>query len=176
MKSRQRKGTPVKNTRPNTRIRTVIPILGLIGMGISGYLVYVHYYKIRPVCLPGFECDVVLSSSYAQIWGIPISVLGLAMYVVITLLGIRLIFEKSDLNDLISLGIYTIALSGVLFTAYLYYLEIFILHAFCTWCVGSSLVILSLLAFSLINLFTSERYIKDMPRFLRIRVRRYIQW
>ena len=98
------------------------------------------------------------------------------MYVVITLLGIRLIFEKSDLNDLISLGIYTIALSGVLFTAYLYYLEIFILHAFCTWCVGSSLVILSLLAFSLINLFTSERYIKDMPRFLRIRVRRYIQW
>lgn len=176
MKSRNKNIISRDTSRANTRIRMTIPVLGLVGMGISGYLVYVHYYEIKTVCLPGFECDVVLSSSYAQMWGIPISVLGLAMYVVITLLGIRLIFEKRDLKDLISLGIYTIALSGTLFTAYLYYLEIFVLHAFCTWCIGSSIVTFSLLALSLVNLFTSERYIQDIPRYIRVRLRRYIRW
>lgn len=162
--------------RANTGIRLTIPFLSLVGMGISGYLVYVHYNEIQPICMPEFRCDVVLSSSYAQIRGIPISVLGLVMYAAMTTLGFWLLFERSEVQGLISLGIYTMALSGTLFTAYLYYLEIFVLHAFCIWCIRASLVTLSLLVLSLANLFTSERYIIDMPRFLRIRVRRYIQW
>lgn len=176
MKSRN-KNIISRDTSPaNTGIRMTIPVLGLTGMGISSYLIYVHYNEIETICLPNFECDFVLSSPYAQMWGIPISVLGLFIYAVMTLLGFWLLFERSEGQDLISLGIYAIALSGTLFTAYLYYLEIFVLHAFCTWCVGSSLVTLGLLALSLINLFTSERHIKDIPRFIRIRVRRYIQW
>jgi uncharacterized membrane protein len=174
-KSKAKKGLH-ETQRRKIGVRLTTLILGLSGIGISSYLVYVHYYELSTVCLPGFECDTVLTSSYAQMWGIPIALLGLGMYLVITLLGFWLLFEKGESQDLISLAIYTLSLSGTLFTAYLFYLEIFVLHAFCTWCVASSIVIFGLLILSLVNLFTSERYIKDTPRYIRVRLRRYIQW
>ncbi|MBA7704719.1 hypothetical protein ES703_113537 [subsurface metagenome] len=174
------KGTSKSTSREAARgkigVRLTIPILGLLGIGISSYLVYVHYYELTTVCLPGFECAAVLTSSYAIMWGIPISLLGLCIYSILTLLGIWLLFNRSEKQDLLSLTIYTITLSGGFFTIYLYYLEVFVLHGFCTWCIGSSIVIFGLLILSLINLFTSQRYISDIPRYIRIKVRRYVQW
>jgi len=176
MKKGKSKSTSCEASLGTIGVRLTIPVLGLFGIGISSYLVYVHYNELTTVCLPGFECDTVLTSSYAEMWGIPISLLGLCMYTLVALLGFWLLFERSERQDLLSLAIYAFALSGTLFTAYLYYLEIFLLHAFCTWCIGSSIVMFGLLILSLVNLFTSERYIKDIPRFVRVRVRRYIQW
>jgi len=36
------------------------------------------------------------------------------------------------------LAFFELALAGVLFSAYLTYLEAFVLHAMCPWCIGSS--------------------------------------
>lgn len=170
------KSTSRYASRGKTGVRLTIPVLGLLGIGISSYLVYVHYYELTTVCVPGFECDEVLSSTYAEMWGIPISLLGLCIYVLVVLLGFWLLFERSERQDLISLAIYTTALSGTLFTAYLYYLEFFVLHAFCSWCISFSIVTICLLVLSLVNLFTSERLIENIPRYIRVRVSRYVQW
>ena len=170
------KSKSAESTRGKTWVRLAILVLGLFGIVISSYLVHVHYNELTTVCVPGFECDEVLTSSYAEIWGIPISLLGLCIYTLVTLLGFWLLFEKKERQDLVSLAIYTITLSGVLFTAYLYYLEIFVLRAFCSWCISSSILIIGLFILSLVNLFSSERYIDDFPRYFRTRIRRYVQW
>jgi uncharacterized membrane protein len=150
--------------------------LSLVGTGISGYLVYAHFFKIKPVCLPGAPCEVVLSSRYADMWGVPLSLLGLLMYAVLTLMGFWLWQGQSQWQHLIDLSTYAIALSGTLFTGYLYYLEIFELHAFCSWCIASSMVIVSILALSLINLFAVTRRIEKRASARRFRLSRYIGW
>ena len=61
----------------------------LLGLGVATYLVYIHYAKIHPLCVGGHgghsSCETVQSSSYAELDGIPVAVLGLLGYVVILL-------------------------------------------------------------------------------------------
>jgi uncharacterized membrane protein len=173
---RDKKIVSNQSSRPILTIRIAIPILGLLGMAISSYLTYVHYKEVSPICLPIAPCDAVLSSPYTVVWVIPLSLLGLLMYILLAFLGFWFLREKTHGQTLIALVVYTLALSGTLFTGYLYYLEIFIIRAFCTWCIASSLVIFLILALSLINLRSTERYVKEVPHFMRRRISRYIQW
>ena len=153
-----------------------IPILGMVGIGISAYLAYVHYKEVEPVCLPITDCNAVLSSHYSAIWGVPLSILGLLMYIVLTILGFWHLRKRNEGQAVMALGIYTVALSGTLFSAYLYYLEIFVIQAFCTWCIASSLVMVSTLVISIINLSSTRQHLGEVPRLVRLRVRRYVQW
>jgi uncharacterized membrane protein len=176
MKGKNRKTEPGNNSRARTGIVLSLLVLGLIGMGISSYLTYVHYRSVTAVCPFNAKCDVVLSSPYAQMWGVPLSLLGLLMYAALTLMGFWLWRKQTEWWHLIALGTYAVALSGTLFTGYLYYLEIFELHAFCSWCIASSVVIVSILALSLINLFAVTRRAEKRASARRFRLSRYIGW
>ena len=120
--------------------------------------------------------SVVLTSAYAQMWGIPLALFGFLLYAALTALGIWSLQAKERWQDSLDLGIYGFALSGTLFSIYLYYLEIFEIHAFCTWCIGSSIVIVGLLVLALINLFRGRPRIKDKSRSRPFKLSRYIQW
>ena len=133
-------------------IEIVIPVLSFIGICISAYLTYSHFTQIETICLPGMHCDEVLSSPYSEMWGIPVYLLGFLMYVVMSMLGMAFYWGVGFKRNTTALLIYVVSLSAFLFNLYLYYLEIFVIHAFCTWCVASSLIVLSLLVISCINL------------------------
>ena len=160
----------------NLTLRIALPALALIGIGISAYLTYIHFNEIEPVCLPGTDCVKVLSSRYAQMWGIPLSLFGLLMYVALTALGFLNLVERIRRQDLIATSIYALALSGTLFSIYLYYLEIFEIHAFCSWCIASSIVMFKLFILSLINLKAGGFNFKEYRHWLRVRVSRYVKW
>jgi len=149
-----------KASQPYFALKLSISILSLIGIGISGYLTYVHYYNIGSTCLFGTDCNVVLSSYYATMWDVPLALLGLLMYIVLAVLGLWSLLAKEGQRNMLDMGIYGMALSGTLFTIYLYYLEIFKIHAFCTWCIGSSIVIFIMLILSLINLFSGREKVE----------------
>ncbi len=156
-------------------IRTAIPILGLVGMGISSYLTYVHYQYAEPICLAGLDCNSVLFSRYAQIWGLPISLLGFLMYALLTVCGLLLLRKQKEGSSLIALGVYAMALSGTLYSVYLTYLELFKIHAFCSWCLGSALVITSILVLSLMNLSASGLRLTEIPRLMHVKLSRYVE-
>jgi uncharacterized membrane protein len=128
--AKNRAVAPVESSRPGRGLQIAIPLLGFLGMGISTYLTYLHYASISAVCLPFMECDVVLSSPYSVMWGVPLSLLGIVMYAFITGLGFWQLGQKNEGQSLAALLIYVTALSGILFTGYLYYLEIFVIHDF----------------------------------------------
>ena len=52
----------------------VVAGLALAGLGIAGYLTYVHYAGVHPVCVASGGCETVQSSSYAKLAGIPVPV------------------------------------------------------------------------------------------------------
>ncbi len=166
-------------SRSGMAIRITIPILGMAGMGISGYLTYVHYQWIEPMCLAGMDCSSVLFSPYAQIWDIPISLLGFLMYAVLTVCGGIFVYRQKRYSPLIALGIYTLALSGTLYSIYLIYRE-FRMQAFCSWCLGSAILMASILVLSIINMSAGGRHIIEIlnskhvkqPKFSAMMVRK----
>ena len=70
--------------RTNNPSRVIIFIFAIIGFLDAAYLSYVKIAKTPIYCTPGLgECDVVNSSRYSYVLGIPIAYFGLATFAVI---------------------------------------------------------------------------------------------
>ena len=120
------------------RLRQVAIVLAVIGLGVAGYLTYIHYEGIKPVCGLGGDCEKVQTSEWAYLAGVPVALLGLIGYVVI----LATLFSERE-EALVAGAL--VALVGFGFSAYLTYRELFTIDAICPWCVASA-VIMTLLA------------------------------
>ena len=118
-------------------LRTTGFVLVVLGIGIAGYLVYVHYADINPICNIAHGCHKVQTSAYAKLAGVPVALLGLIGYVVI--LG-ALIFDGEIGRMIAALT----ALVGFGFSMYLTYRELFTIDAICQWCVASAILMTGL--------------------------------
>src|SRR3972149_850565 len=69
----------------------VIVLCALAGIGIMSYLTYIHYSQSKSFCDISQEvsCDVVTTSIYSEIFGIPVSVLGLLFFAAVLFLVIK---------------------------------------------------------------------------------------
>ena len=117
--------------------------VGLSGLGIfiSGYLVTKRFTGGSLACTRWAECDVVNNSAYSQIYGVPVSVLGLAGYLLLLALALAALWTTERTQRRILLLSLVLAVGGVGFSAYLTYLEIYVIEALCAWCVASAIVI-----------------------------------
>ncbi len=115
------------------RLRRVIAVLALVGVGIAGYLTWVHYAGDRPLCLTGGGCEKVQTSEWSKLAGVPVALIGLIGYLSILLS----LLVRGELGKLLGAGM---ALIGFGFSAYLTYRELFTIEAICQWCVASAAV------------------------------------
>ena len=113
-------------------LHRVLIVLALAGIGIAGYLTYVHYEELSPLCGTG-GCERVQNSRYAKLAGVPVPLLGLIGYVAI----LASLFVRGELGRLATA---VMAYGGFAFSVYLTYLELFEIDAICQWCVGSAVV------------------------------------
>ncbi len=130
--------------------------LAVVGIIDSIYLTYIKIVHARALfCAAGGGCDTVNSSPYSEINGIPIALLGLGMYVLVAAV---LIFEdRVALAELYGRqAVFGLALTGTLYSAYLTYLELYVIHAICPYCVVSAIVVVSILILSIIRLVKSD--------------------
>ena len=131
------------------RLTIAIGVLSLIGLGIAGYLTYVHYEGLKVLCLSSGGCETVQSSTYAKLDGIPVPVLGLLGY-------ISILFSLALRGDMGRLAGFGLALIGFGFSAYLTYRELFTIKAICQWCVGSAIVMTALMILTAIRVLRAE--------------------
>lgn len=113
--------------------RRILVAGAILGIAIAGYLTYVHYAGLKPVCLSSGGCEIVQSSDYAKLAGIPVALLGLIGYVLI--LGSLAVPGEAGRSATAAL-----TLAGFGFSAYLTYRELFTIDAICQWCVASAVV------------------------------------
>jgi uncharacterized membrane protein len=115
----------------------------LCGLGIivAGYLVTKRFTGGSLACTRWAQCDVVNNSVYSQIHGVPISVIGLAGYVVLLALAFAAMWTEGRTQRQILVLSFVLSLGGVGFSAYLTYLEIYVIEALCAWCVASAAII-----------------------------------
>lgn len=131
------------------RLRVLAALLALLGIAIAGYLTYVHYAGISPVCVAGSgSCERVQTSEYAVFLGVPVALLGLLAYVTIFLATI----VPHPLGATVAAAV---ALAGWLFSLYLTWLELFVIEAICQWCVASAVTITLLAATTVLRVVAS---------------------
>lgn len=127
----------------------VIAFAGLIGFADSVFLSVKHFQKVVPPCVLFSGCDVVTTSSYAVIAGVPVAVLGAVYYFVILVLTLLYLDRR---NAKIIKILAAVSTCGFLFTLWLLYLQIFVIHALCTYCLLSSVMSTIIFVISVITL------------------------
>jgi uncharacterized membrane protein len=115
-------------------LRITMIALTLIGLGVASYLTYVHYSGIKPVCTAGESCLRVQTSTYSELAGVPVALLGLIGYLAIM---VSLLAPESETMRFATVA-FTVV--GFGFSAYLTYRELFSIHAICEWCVSSAVI------------------------------------
>jgi uncharacterized membrane protein len=116
-------------------LRITLTVLTVAGLGIAGYLTYVHYAEIQPVCTAGDSCIKVQSSVYSELAGVPVALIGLLGYV--SILGLLLARESENTR----FAMMALTLVGFAFSGYLTYRELFSIHAICEWCATSAAIL-----------------------------------
>jgi uncharacterized membrane protein len=120
-------------------LRPAVAAVATVGVGLAGYLTYVHYRPAALICTGGGGCEAVQESDYAEIAGIPVALLGLLAYLAV----LGLVAWDSELARTLAA---TIALAGLGFAGYLVGVQAFAIEAWCAWCLVNDLVVVPLLA------------------------------
>lgn len=128
----------------------------LVGLGVSGYLTYTHFAEVDPQCYGIGSCAYVQASSYAEVFGIPIALFGFLAYLAMLILFIATHWLLDE--DAAYLGrqlLFGIAFAGTLYSAYLTYIEAFVLHAYCIYCLASAVAITAICVLSGVEVLQS---------------------
>jgi len=135
-----------------TRARMGIAMLSLAGLFIA---IYMYLYKIGKigtlVCGTG-GCETVQLSPQARFLGVEVALLGIFGYVSLLVLALLALQPRFAGPAWPSRLLALLAGVAVLFTVYLTYLELFVIHAICRWCVGSAVIITLIFGLSLRDL------------------------
>jgi uncharacterized membrane protein len=126
------------SSTPVRLLLVVTALLAIAGIGIAAYLTVVHFADQPIVCSGIGDCEKVNSSRYAKLAGIPVAVLGLVSYVAMLVLVLAALVRR---DALLAAAAWGIALASFLFSMYLTYLELEVIHAICVWCVSSASVV-----------------------------------
>ncbi|OLC03346.1 MAG: hypothetical protein AUH45_06400 [Gemmatimonadetes bacterium 13_1_40CM_69_22] len=122
------------------RRRQAIVVLALVGLLVATYL---WLYKIGVIgvlqCGTG-SCEAVQTSRYAVVFGVPVAFVGVAGYAVLFAIGLVDLQPAFAANRRVTVLLAALATAGFAFTLYLTYLELFVLHAICRWCVVSAAI------------------------------------
>jgi uncharacterized membrane protein len=116
-----------------------LAVLGLPGSAVAAYLTYSHWAD-RPTACGGIgECELVQTSEYSDIAGVPVALLGLLYFVAMAFLALARINPIKWMADVLEWAqpaALSMALAATAFVAYLAYVELFVLEAICIWCMA----------------------------------------
>ena len=112
------------------------------GAAVAGYLTYSHYAPGSLYCTVG-DCKTVQNSDYAMLGPIPIAVLGLGMF--LTVIAVALWRLRQPAREFeATAALFAMTLIGVIYFAWLTYIEVAVLNAICQWCVAASIMTLGI--------------------------------
>lgn len=138
-----------EESSPMPKLPIAAVVVALAGLADSIYLT-VHHLTAEPVpCSIISGCETVLTSSYAEIAGVPLAAFGALAYFAAFSFALLAVF--GDRRMWMIFGIVSSVMA--LFTLWLLYLQAFVIGAFCQFCLISAATSLTLFAIALISRF-----------------------
>ena len=135
------------------RYRQAIALLALVGLFVALYL-WLHALGFGGAikCGASGGCETVQTSQWAVFLGLPVAFYGVVGYLAILVVAIVALRPVALSQPRWSKSLVLLATVGFGFTVYLTYLELFVIHAICRWCIGSAVIITAIWIVSLLSL------------------------
>ena len=124
-------------TRAQHIIYIVVAVLSVVGLAETTYLAALHLAGVHAVCITAANCSQVLGSKYASFHGIPLAGAGALAYFAAFSFATLAAFNYRRAAGLLALTVTGMFLG----TLVLLYLQAFVLHAFCDYCLFSAALI-----------------------------------
>src|SRR6267378_1242739 len=124
------------------RQRQAIALLALVGLFVALYL-WLHALGFGGAikCGASGGCEAVQTSQWAVFLGFPVAFYGVVGYLAMLMVALVALRPAALVDRKWSVVLAALATVGVVFTAYLTYVELFLIHVICRWCVGSAVII-----------------------------------
>jgi uncharacterized membrane protein len=136
--------------RPSGKLPALAAIIALVGLTDAVYLT-IHHYTATPVpCGAAFDCEMVLTSPYAEVAGIPLAAFGAVAYFIAFSLALLAAFGDRRMWKLFGVQITLMAV----FAGWLIYVQAALIGAFCQFCLLSAATTLVLFLIYIISIFT----------------------
>ncbi len=140
----------------------LLVLLTVAGLGVSAYLMWGYTVPGATLSCGGSSgCETVKNSIYANFLGIPLPVVGLGVYSALLMLIAAQnhpAVTKKGWVPYIALAIFGISFTGVLYSAYLTYIELYVIYAICRWCIASAVIMVVIFFLSIFNLQKSNQH------------------
>jgi len=127
-------GSPSSEARPPMVFYWVVALIALAGLTDATFLTVAHLTGDDAVCGSSIGCSTVLGSVYATIHGIPTAAFGAVAYFTVFSLAVLFLCGYARVR------LFLVIVIASMFVASLYflYLQAFVLHAFCPFCLFSA--------------------------------------
>jgi uncharacterized membrane protein len=128
------------------RIAVVAAVIACVGLADSGYLTIKHLQGSFIRC--GDECSAVLGSKYAEgIAGVPLAGFGAMAYMTVIVAAVLAARGLSVGRQIFAVMASMMALVSI----WLIYLQAFVIHSFCKYCLASAAVSFTLAGLAFID-------------------------
>ncbi|MFH1637384.1 MAG: vitamin K epoxide reductase family protein [Candidatus Woesearchaeota archaeon] len=142
----------------------LIALIAVSGIILSSYQTYAHYKVSHESFCDINEqvsCDIVNRSEYSKMFGIPVALLGVIGYIAFLILSLLLlkdidfskVHRKIRTRD-VYYSVFLLVLAAFMFSLFLTYIEVYVLHAICPLCVTSAIFIATILVLSIVSLIS----------------------
>lgn len=133
-KNLSRRDSPAREARTPIVFYWILAIIALFGLADATFLTVAHLTGDDAVCGSFAGCSVVLGSAYATMKGIPTAAFGAMAYFTVFSAAILAAFGYTWARG------FLVSLVAAMLSASLYflYLQAFVLHAFCPFCLFSA--------------------------------------
>ena len=131
--------------------RMWMALISLLGLFLGAYLTLYKFGFIGTLACGMSSCEQVQTSRWSVFMGLPVATWGLGFYALMLALAIVGMQERYSDSSPLSLAMLVLTACGAVFTAWLNYLEAFVIHAWCEWCLFSAGMVLVLLVLAILD-------------------------
>lgn len=126
-------------------------VVALVGLADAAYLTSKHFSGAQVPCSFTGGCEQVLTSNYAEVFGIPTAAIGAIAYFLVFSLAILTFFGNRKMWIVLGVMVTLMAVSS----AWLIYLQAFVIGAFCQFCLLSAAT-----SFTLLGIFLASKFLR----------------
>ena len=130
----------------------LVALLALTGLFVALYLTLYKTGAIGEITCSLGSCETVNTSRWSILLGLPVAAWGLGFYVVTLIVAIAATQDRWVDERTPSVALAALSGWGVLFSAWLTYLELFVIHAVCMWCIISAIIVTLIFITSILDL------------------------
>jgi uncharacterized membrane protein len=131
--------------------RMLTALIALVGLFVALYLTLYKVGVIGTLACGTGSCETVNLSRWSTFLGLPVAAWGAGYYAVVFALAFAGVQDRWAESRRLLLATVIVTGWGVVFSGWLTYLELFVIHAICRWCVVSAILTIALFVLALVD-------------------------